>query len=47
MDLFDALAGRTSIRKFKDQPAPDEDVWRILDAGWFSCARGSGAGTSG
>jgi nitroreductase len=33
MDLFDAIAGRTSIRKFKDQPVPDEDIGQILDAG--------------
>jgi nitroreductase len=33
MDLFDAIAGRTSIRRFKDQPVPDGDISRILDAG--------------
>ena len=33
MDLFDAIAGRKSIRRFKDQPVPDEDIGRILDAG--------------
>jgi len=33
MDLFDAIAGRTSIRRFKDQPVPDEDIRKILDAG--------------
>lgn len=33
MDLFDAIAGRKSIRKFTDQPVPDEDMSRILDAG--------------
>jgi len=33
MDLFDAIKGRTSIRRFKDQPVPDEDVRKILDAG--------------
>jgi len=33
MDLFDAIAGRTSIRKFKDLPVPDEDLRKILDAG--------------
>jgi nitroreductase len=33
MDLFDAIKGRTSIRRFKDQPVPDEDINRILDAG--------------
>jgi len=33
MDLFDAIRGRKSIRKFKDLPVPDEDVRKILDAG--------------
>ncbi len=33
MDLFDSIAGRVSIRKFKDQPVPEEDVRKVLDAG--------------
>jgi nitroreductase len=33
MDLFDAIAGRTSIRKFTDAAVPDEDIRKILDAG--------------
>jgi nitroreductase len=33
MDLFDAIQGRTSIRKFKHMPVPDEDIQKILDAG--------------
>lgn len=33
MDLFDAIEGRTSIRKFKPTPVPDEDLLKILDAG--------------
>jgi nitroreductase len=33
MDLFDAIKGRTSIRRFKRTPVPDEDIARILDAG--------------
>ena len=33
MALFDAIAGRKSIRRFKDQPVPDNDIGRILDAG--------------
>jgi len=33
MDLFDAIKGRTSIRRFKDQPVPDVDIEKILDAG--------------
>jgi nitroreductase len=33
MDLFDAIRGRTSIRRFKGQPVPDGDIEKILDAG--------------
>ncbi len=33
MDLFDAIQGRKSIRRFKQQPVPDEDINKILDAG--------------
>lgn len=33
MDLFKAIRERTSIRRFRQQPVPDEDIRRILDAG--------------
>jgi len=33
MDLFDAVAGRRSIRRFLHKPVPDADLGRILDAG--------------
>jgi nitroreductase len=33
MDLFDAIQGRKSIRRFKQQPVPDEDINKILNAG--------------
>ncbi len=33
MDLFDAIAGRKSIRRFKQTPVPEEDIKKILDAG--------------
>ncbi len=33
MDLFDAIKGRKSIRRFKNTPVPDQDIRRILDAG--------------
>jgi nitroreductase len=33
MELFEALAGRTSIRRFKERAIPDADIWKILDAG--------------
>jgi nitroreductase len=33
MDLFDAIQGRKSIRRFKTTPVPDEDIEKIIDAG--------------
>jgi nitroreductase len=33
MDLFDAIKGRKSIRRFKQKPVPDDDIKKILDAG--------------
>jgi len=33
MDLFDAIQGRKSIRRFKETPVPDEDIKHILNAG--------------
>ncbi len=36
MDLFDAIQGRTSIRRFKPAPVPDADIEKILDAGRFA-----------
>jgi len=33
MDLFETIKGRTSIRRFKQAPVPDEDIRKILDAG--------------
>ncbi|NTW57815.1 MAG: hypothetical protein HGA43_01450 [Nitrospirae bacterium] len=33
MNLFDAIKGRKSIRRFKHTPVPDEDIRNILDAG--------------
>jgi nitroreductase len=33
MDLFDAIQGRKSIRRFKQTPVSDEDIRKILDAG--------------
>jgi len=33
VDLFDAIAGRKSIRRFKETQVPDEDIKKILDAG--------------
>jgi nitroreductase len=36
MDLFDAIGGRKSIRRFKEAPVPDEVITKILDAGRFA-----------
>jgi len=33
MDLFEAIQGRKSIRRYKQAPVPDEDIRKILDAG--------------
>ncbi len=33
MDIFDAIQGRKSIRRFKQTTVPDEDIKKILDAG--------------
>ncbi len=33
MDLFDAIRGRKSIRRFKGTPIPEGDIGKILDAG--------------
>ncbi len=33
MDLFDAIQGRKSIRRFKRTPVPEEDIKKILNAG--------------
>ena len=33
MDLFEALAGRRSIRNFKQEPVPDEIIKEVLKAG--------------
>jgi nitroreductase len=32
MDLFDAIQGRKSIRRFRQTPVPDQDIKKILDA---------------
>ena len=33
MELFEAIEGRKSIRRFKQSPVPDGDIRKILDAG--------------
>lgn len=33
MDLFEAIRDRKSIRRFRQQPVPDADIRKILDAG--------------
>ena len=32
MELFDAIKGRRSIRRFKDSPVKDSDIRAIIDA---------------
>jgi nitroreductase len=32
LSFFETVRGRRSVRQFKDQPVPDEDLTRILDA---------------
>src|SRR3990172_4265535 len=32
MDLFDAIKGRKSIRRFKQTPVPDDDIRKIIEA---------------
>jgi nitroreductase len=36
MNFFDAIQNRKSIRRFKQDPVPDEDITKILDAGRFA-----------
>jgi len=33
MDIFEAIQGRKSIRRFEQTPVPDPDIRKILDAG--------------
>jgi nitroreductase len=33
MDLFEAMEKRRSIRKYTDEPVPDDDLMQILEAG--------------
>ena len=32
MDLFEAIGTQRAMRRLKDDPVSDEDVWKILDA---------------
>ena len=32
MDLFEAIGTQRAMRRLKDDPVTDEDVWKILDA---------------
>jgi nitroreductase len=41
MDVFEAIKGRRSIRKFKREPVEDEDMRKILDAGRFAPSAGN------
>ncbi len=46
MDLLDAIAGRRSIRKFKDQELPEGTVEKLIEAAVLAPSAGN-AGRSG
>lgn len=41
MDIFEALHGRRSIRKFEDRPVSDEDLKDVLDAAMMAPSAGN------
>ncbi|MCS7131565.1 MAG: nitroreductase family protein [Hadesarchaea archaeon] len=41
MEIFEAIKGRRSIRKYKPQPIPDEAVEKILEAGRWAPSGGN------
>jgi nitroreductase len=42
MDVLEAIKGRRSIRAFRPDPVPEEDVARILDAARYAPSAGNG-----
>lgn len=44
MDLIDALRSTGSIRDFRDEPVPDDVLWRILDSARFAPNGGNAQG---
>ncbi len=41
MDVFEAIRGRRSVRRFKPDPVPDEDLEKILEAGIWAPSAGN------
>lgn len=41
MDLYEAIAKRRSIRKFREEPVPEEALKRILEAGRWAPSAGN------
>ncbi len=41
LDLFEAIRGRRSVRAFKPEPVPDEDLRRILEAAIMAPSAGN------
>jgi len=41
MDIFEAIKGRRSIRSYGDEPIPDEDIRRILEAAIMAPSAGN------
>jgi nitroreductase len=41
MELLEAIKGRRSIRKFKNQPIPDETVTQLLEAATYAPSAGN------
>jgi nitroreductase len=41
MDIFKAILGRRSIRKFKDEPVEDDLIWKIIEAGIWAPSAGN------
>lgn len=41
MDIFEAIRGRRSIRKYKSEPIPDELIEKILEAGRWAPTGGN------
>ena len=41
MDLFEAIGTQWAMRRLKDDPVSDEDVWKILDAATMAPSGGN------
>jgi nitroreductase len=45
MDLYDVMRTTHAVRKFTDEPLPDDTLYRILDNARFAPSGGKGQGT--